>query len=122
MLKDKINSILYDINYAIGNLKAWFWIICNDRDWDWGYLYDIIIFKMRRMARVLVDRKGGKEYSSLIRCIKILETLKKLDQCECKKKKPCGKRSMFVECENRKGKLLKEFGELFATYSQYWWN
>lgn len=37
------------LKYGIKNLKNWFHIIWNDREWDYGYLEDILLFKLKNM-------------------------------------------------------------------------
>jgi hypothetical protein len=44
--------MLFDkIFRGIKNLIAWVPVIWGDRDWDWAYLFEIISFKSRKMAR-----------------------------------------------------------------------
>jgi len=36
---------------SVNNLKNWFKIIWKDREWDHGYFYEIIYFKLERMLK-----------------------------------------------------------------------
>lgn len=41
----------YSIKYGISNLIKWFPLIWKDRDFDHGYLYDILYFKLGEMQK-----------------------------------------------------------------------
>lgn len=38
---------------GLSNLKAYFWIIWNDRDWDYEYLLELMVFKLKRMESTI---------------------------------------------------------------------
>lgn len=49
-----------NISNGISNLIAWFPIIWHDRDWDWEFLNDMLIFKLSRMEQAFLS---GEAYS-----------------------------------------------------------
>lgn len=61
----------YDLPYGISNLKKWFPIIWNDRDWDYIYLFEILKFKIKEMERL------QKEHGHSIESEKIAADLRK---------------------------------------------
>lgn len=50
-----IYSHLRDIKRGISNLWKWRKIIYRDRDWDWAYMYELLEYKMRCMAKYHED-------------------------------------------------------------------
>ena len=68
-----------NIRYGFRNLKTWFLVIWNDRDYDHWFLYKIIQFKLKRMERL--QRKYGHSINSdkiadkMKICVSLLERL-----------------------------------------------
>ena len=50
-IKNKIRNTLTGIK----NLVAWAPLIWKDRDWDYGFLEEILKFKLTRMAKCIID-------------------------------------------------------------------
>jgi len=83
----KIRRFFYDIKSfpirsreSIKQLVAWFPIIWETRDWDYGYLLEIMEFKMNRMYDALTSDKAWGEIDveymwALKRCANILNML-----------------------------------------------
>ena len=60
---DRIKWWIQDVRYyphnfiaGIKNLIAWFPIIWKDRNWDQGYIFDVLKFKIRRQAKYIAGR------------------------------------------------------------------
>jgi len=51
-----------NIKYGIKNLIKWLFIIWNDRDWDYYYLYMLLHFKLKNMQKF--QRKYGHSLNS----------------------------------------------------------
>ena len=64
------------------NIIHWFPVIWNDRDFDFGYLYDILYFKLKNMknyfsnAEFIVQEEYDKYVKDLTECIDMLESIK----------------------------------------------
>lgn len=70
------NFSIYDITIGIANLVKWFKIIWNDRDFDQGYLYDIMYFKLDNMQKFFESENtysiDAKDYAKQIKYCKEL--------------------------------------------------
>jgi hypothetical protein len=62
VLKRKIKEFnIYSITQGISNLIKWFPLIWKDRDFDQGYLYDMLYFKLNNMQKFF---ESGNTYSA----------------------------------------------------------
>lgn len=77
-----VRSFFRSLKYSVKNIVRWWKIIWNDRDWDYGFLEDIIFFKLKTMrdyyrAGVNVWSEGADETADEIdEVIQIFERLR----------------------------------------------
>lgn len=128
-IKRKIKQFsIYNIIYGIKNLVKWFPIIWKDRDFDEGYLYDIMYFKLGEMQKFFE--------SDNVWCANTDECVKQLKECRMLLKRIMNDETEY-ECwdhDNKKftkpleeiSKLVKEEKELFwskmCKYVDGWWD
>jgi hypothetical protein len=60
--KTLIKQLIYSIRQGLSNLKDWFPIIWNDRDFDYGYLLELVEFKSRRMLKFFESDKSSTDW------------------------------------------------------------
>jgi len=70
----------YDIIYGINNLRMWFKIIWNDRDYDYMFLMILIKFKLKRMVKLFKDSGDTyvgqeKDVEKINLCINLIERI-----------------------------------------------
>lgn len=75
--------IFRSLKRGIKNLKNWFYIIWNDREWDYKYLENILLFKLKNMrdyyrAGVDVWSEGAEETADEIN--EVIELLEKVQR------------------------------------------
>jgi len=74
------NFRFYSIIQGIKNLIQWFPLIYNDRDFDYGYLYNIIYFKLNNMQKFFESGNtfvvGAEEHAKEIKeCKELLKRI-----------------------------------------------
>ncbi len=76
---DKINDFFRTIKYGIQNLITWLPIIWQDRDWDHWFLYKILQFKLKQMAKLQKEyghSVNSERYANQMQvCINLLDRL-----------------------------------------------
>lgn len=74
--------IRYDISYGIKNLISWFPTIWNQRDYDYSYIYDVLIFKLEKTLKCIDKYSFELEEDKQIRlrdiklCISLLKLIR----------------------------------------------
>jgi len=118
---------------GISNLRTWFPIIWDDRDWDNHFLWEMLLFKLKRMSPAIRKHVApGPHMVALDRAIYVLEELLKRSRCDCahlhsfvdrKNQEQVDSRlKVCHSCYTIQKELLKEFSELFAEFSNCWWD
>jgi hypothetical protein len=113
-----------DIKQGISNMVAYAPLIWRDRDWDYEFLYRMLLFKMKRMQPAIRVMSAPSDYhAALDRCVVLLEEVNNRSQCNCSYlgTKECGV-EQHISCNKLQQEMLKEFGKLFSRYSQGWWD
>jgi len=99
-----------NIRYGIRNLFAWLPLIWRDRDWDHGFLFEMLEFKLKRMEKCL--RNGIHLYADQTAdkvklCTQLLERINKDEYHEMvfrNHDKKWGRGEItFTDCEDREG-------------------
>lgn len=101
----------------------------NCPDWDQGYLYDHIAFKLKRMEAVQ-NRSFhtlGRKYAKRIKTARLcLERLSKEDYWPFESIDYSKNDYKLLEMAKREDELkkqdLKYFAKIFVKYSQGWWD
>lgn len=116
IIKDKIESLCYNIKYGIINLIQWLPIVWNDRDWDHDYLMKLLEFKLLKKERLF--RKYGnhldsnKHANQLKKCAEILKRLREdnyvLDE--------------FIEHDKKWGELIISSNKINEEFSELIFN
>ena len=137
--------VLRRIVESVRQLIAWFPMIWHTRDSDYGYLLEIMEFKMDCMYKFLTSDKCMSELDeeallALKRCKNIIDCLQDgkwnddayEDHYEKFPMKPfdvpmteeesANFRAAMADAEKSHEKLVKEFGKLFGKYYRYWWD
>lgn len=70
-----LRVLFRDFRIGITNIFQYFKLIWNDRDWDYGYTYDILIFKLKRVSKRL---QKIKPYIGYERDVEIINTIIRL--------------------------------------------
>lgn len=77
---EKVVYPLNNVRRGILNLIKWVPVLWIDRDWDYSYLFNIMIFKMNNLEKVI--REGNRhlntprDMKSLRVCIELLKRIK----------------------------------------------
>lgn len=69
--------IPHNIKYGIENIFSWFAIIWNDRDWDQGYLFNIMIHKIDRMEAYNDEHRYTESSPDKVKYLKLTKELLK---------------------------------------------
>jgi len=111
----RIGDKLWDIQRGIKNFIKWRKIIWEDRDFDFGYLYDAIYFKLENMQKFFDSDNtcsvDAKEYAKQIKeCKDLLKRI--IDE------------TVWTENWDNKGftKTLDELSELDKKEKELFWN
>jgi hypothetical protein len=136
-MKSKINWLEivfgYDIAYGFKNLWDYLPLIWATRDWDYAYLYELVIFKMKRMQKNFIGNQILYEDKITAHQIKTaymaLERVTKDEYPGFKKylKISKAKRKVFpiknfIKDERLLQKDLTLFTDYFNRYSRGWWH
>ncbi len=78
----------------------------DDQDFDSEYLLELILFKLKRMDKVIISY--GRPTREMKKCIQLLEFIKQ------NRDKP--------ECDAEIDEALEQFCKKFAKYGFGWWN
>lgn len=111
-LKYKIKDKIRDIKYALKNLKYWWPVIKEDRDWDYYYIHAILRHKLTAMRDALkgysIEYNHPDSYEALVRCVEILDNFEKEE---------------YNDLDDEKvQKDLIELYTLMADNIRYWWD
>ncbi len=82
-----------DLIYGIKNLWKWFPVIWKDRDWDDHFIWQILIFKIKKQAKYIGDRdihtRAKRDAQIMTTCTRLMEKVKEehyqmeyMDYCE----------------------------------------
>lgn len=112
----------YDIPRGISNIIDYAPLVWRTREWDYSYLYEMIIFKLKRMEICLDDtylhsEKDAKDIKVARICLERLVD----DDLNCE----CGKVRCTGACYERIDAQRKQDMELFCKMfkkSGAWWN
>ena len=118
------SNIRYFFEKVIGTFAyaRFIWKSNAFREWDYAYLYDIIEFKLRRMAKQLraddfvVNHE--KAYNEIMSTLKHLENYNKYDECtdtERTKEEILSDAQMQQQCWNN-------FHDALKQQAQRWWS
>ena len=146
-LTDKINSISKrDGLLGLKKTLEYYPVLKGDQDWDYDFLFDLIIFKLQRMknyfqnAQIAMDSKiYAQQINTAIKLINIgfrndeVETDKYVnlknanrfltkEQLEFYTKVDSKKGTKYLPNELRMAKAIKLFGEYFVFKVMYWWD
>ena len=125
-----IQKIRYFIN-SIKNLIKWFPIIWRDRDWDYAYIEDILLFKLNNMHKrfsnpdtthVDWNSKHAKPaFKALKLSIQILERRRDNYYTDYWWNRGQEDKDLMIssQLEQRDWKL---FCRLMEKYLEYWWD
>lgn len=128
-----LDYLRYDVPQGLRNLIVYSPQIWRTREWDYAYLYDLIVFKMKHMehtfktSNVTVDdekiaRQIKKAYEALNRVAEDeYPGFKKFQRLSRKAQKKFSIRH-FRKDEKLKQKDLNRFTTYFNLYSRNWWN
>ncbi len=123
----RIKNCWYNIRYGLRNLRIWFRIIWNDRDWDYEFLYRILKHKLLRMEYLFRNDAmvGDSEEMAdqMDRCIIILDRLiedKYFEEAE--EKLGIGDSDIFFLSNELKEKDLKELFGIIKNDIESWWD
>jgi hypothetical protein len=122
-----------DIRRGLRNIWSWFTTIWTLRDWDNFHLYAMMLKQMKAMQ---VGCRGNSleapHHKALDRCVVLLEEVIRRGQCDCSvlngildgrsEEKTKARVMQCVKCGKETNDMLREFGELFAGFSQGWWD
>ena len=92
------------------------------REWDYAYLYDIIEFKLRRMAKQLraddfvADHE--KTYTEIMSTLKHLENYNKCDECTNTERT----REEILESVQMQQQSWNNFHDALKQQAQRWWS
>ena len=112
-----------DIQYGVRNLWRWLPFIWRDRNWDHGYLGEMLLKKLKYMKpEIHIHVIAGPHHDALDRCIVLLEELIKLDGCDCHRLGADCDIDVAKGCWDRQVLMRKEFGELYAAFNPMWWD
>jgi hypothetical protein len=146
-LTDKINSISKrDGLLGLKKTLEYYPVLKEDQDWDYDFLFDLMIFKLQRMknyfqnAQIAMDSKiYAQQINTAIKLINIgfrndeVETDKYVnlknanrfltkEQLEFYTKVDSKKGTKYLPNELRMAKAIKLFGEYFVFKVMYWWD
>ena len=146
-LTDKINSISKrDGLLGLKKTLEYYPVLKEDQDWDYDFLFDLMIFKLQRMknyfqnAQIAMDSKiYAQQINTAIKLINIgfrndeVETDKYVnlknanrfltkEQFEFYTKVDSKKGTKYLPNELRMAKAIKLFGEYFVFKVMYWWD
>lgn len=82
-----------DFIYGIKNLWKWFPVIWKDRDWDDHFIWQLLIFKIKKQAKYIGDRdihtRAKRDAQIMMTCTRLMEKIKDeyyqmeyMDYCE----------------------------------------
>lgn len=82
-----------DFIYGIKNLWKWFPVIWKDRDWDDHFIWQLLIFKIKKQAKYIGDRdfhtRAKRDAQIMMTCTRLMEKIKEeyyqmeyMDYCE----------------------------------------
>jgi hypothetical protein len=70
----------YDFINGVKNLWKWFPVIWKDRDWDSGYIFDILIHKIKKQAKYIGNRdfhsRSKRDAEIMMTCVRLMEKVK----------------------------------------------
>lgn len=75
-LHQKSSAIIRDLRIGICNLIEWFSVVWRDRDWDKHFIMEILIFKLKRNRKYMIDKghiENKKQIATITECIELLE-------------------------------------------------
>lgn len=128
---NKLNTNIYYIYRSIKNLIKWFSVIWNDRDWDHGYIEDMLLFKLNNMYKRFSDPDAtyvnwesyytSKALKALKLCIQILERRKNNYYTEYWWSRGQTHEDLLLssQLEERDWRL---FCRMMEKYFNYWWD
>jgi len=135
-MKKSVRSLFYQLTEGISNLITWFPIIWNDRDFDYGYLLELVEFKTTRMLKFLesdetsTDWEEERAKNDLIALQRFVPLVKYIHDEQYErdafeefyKEFPNCKKLEFVEMEppDPKFKVLKPFTDEESERFKYW--
>lgn len=123
-----IKSWHHDIKCIWQNLCTYLPIIWSNRDWDNGYLNELMLVKMKRMQISLRSHVAeGPHHAALDRCVVLLEELIKRDGCDCAvlsdpRASSKDRAEYCIKCYKEQEEMLLEFGEIFGRFNKQWWD
>lgn len=92
------------------------------REWDYAYLYDIIEFKLRRMAKQLRadDFVANHEqtYNEIMSTLKHLENYNKCEECTDTERT----REEIMEDIQKQQQSWNNFHDALKQQAQWWWS
>ena len=107
--------------FGIKNLRVWFGIIWDDRNWDQVYLWKILLKKLQLMeGEPDVSSVPHPGDAALSRCVAILTELIRRDSCDCAHMGEPG--CQFGDCLKEQKEMLADLGMLIGKYSNTWWD
>lgn len=146
-LTDKINSISKrDGLTGLKRTLEYYPVLKEDQDWDYDFLFDLIVFKLQRMknyfqnAQIAMDSKiYAQQINTTINLINIgfkndevetdkyvnLKNAKRFltkEQFEFYNKVDSKNGTKYLPNELRMAKARKLFGEYFVFKVMYWWD
>lgn len=78
---------------GVKNLWKWLPVIWKDRDWDDYYIWEVLIFKLKKQAKYIGDRdfhtRAKRDAEIMMTCVRLMEKIKNesygmeyMDYCE----------------------------------------
>lgn len=109
---------------GVRSLIAWFPIIWRDRDWDWEFLNNILIFKLSRMEKQLRDgwAEDGHLYADEI--AEVIDNLRQLPDDlppERKDGRPRTKNEYIIWEKKLRAHQSRAF-YIMGTKMRHWWD
>jgi hypothetical protein len=72
-----------DFIEGIKNLKKWFRVVWKDRDWDDHYIWEIMIFKIKKQAKYIGDRdfhtRAKRDAEIMMTCVRLMDKVRNED-------------------------------------------
>ena len=115
-IKDKLETLYYNIKYGCINIIQWLPIVWNDRDWDHYYLMKLLEFKLFKKAK-LFKKYGNhldsnKQAKQLKKCAEIFKRLYEDEYTS----------ESFIEHDKKWGNLKMSFEKIDKEFSEIIFN
>jgi len=107
---------------GVKNIIYWFPIIWKDRNWDSGYIFDILKHKLKSQSKYIGDRdfhtRAQLDAKRMRLCVKLITKVQEEDYT-MEYMDYCKDRVWFTDCEDRSGSSLYNSEEVWENYDEY---